>query len=292
MPLRTSLALPLLAIVLSFASGCLHRQPAVVITGVLHGEVVWEGDVRVGGDVILSPGARLTILPGTTVHFLPPGGFSGGLAEHPHFPGSELVVQGRLVAVGTPEAPITFRAEDETAPAGSWGALNFEEGGEGTFAFCIFRQADSAVHAWSATVTIEESLFEENLVGIRFNASRMRIEHNLLRNNDAGIRFHFGAPVVSSNRFEGNRINLFITSHPSDYLFENNLFGRPVDYQVVLGEEVPEAVMLGNNAWEQHPGESVTDRIYDSRRIPYLGHVQVDPMLASPPAGAGITWTR
>lgn len=292
MQLRTPL-LPLFLIVsLWLSAGCLHHRPVTVVSGTLAGDILWTGEIHLAGDVILSPGAHLTIRPGTTVRFISPAGFSGGLTEHPHFPGSELIVQGRLTAIGTAAAPITFQALDDAAPAGSWGAVNFGEGGAGDFRYCIFRHADSAIHAWNAKVRLEESLLEENLVGIRFNSSRMWIENNLLRNNGTAIRFHFGEPVVRSNRFEGNRVNLFITSHPRDYLFENNRFGTPLDYQVVLGEEVPEDVQLANNDWDGVLATDVSDRVFDGRRAPYIGLVQVEPILAAAPDDAGPSWIR
>ena len=272
--------------------GCRTVPRSAAVTGVLSGELVWAGEVYLAGDVILAPEARLTIRPGTTVYFLPPSGAPGGLTEHPHFPGSELIVQGQLSAVGTADAPIRFVAADQQAPAGSWGALNFEAGAEGAFAYCLFRQADSAIHSRDSRVAIEESLFEENLVGIRFHSSDMRIEHNLLRNNKIAIRFHFGAPEVRHNRFASNRVNLFITAHPRDYLFANNQFGTPFEYQVVLGEEVPEDVNLAGNAWDGVAPEVLTERLFDGRSVPYLGTVQVEPLLATPPDGAGTAWIR
>lgn len=281
-----------LVISLLLPAGCLHPRPPRVVTGTLDGDMTWSGEVHLAGDVTLGPGAHLTIRPGSTIRFLPPAGFPGELTDHPHFPGSELIVRGRLTAIGTSAAPITFQALDDAAPAGSWGAVNFMEGGEGDFRYSIFRHADSAVHAWSARVSIEESLFERNLVGIRFNSSRMRIENNLLRNNGAAIRFHFGEPVVRSNRFTGNQVNLFITSHPRDYLFENNLFGAPLDYHVVLGEEVPEDVQLAKNGWEGAPATGVNNLFFDGRRVPYIGLVQIEPVLTAAPEGVGPSWSR
>ena len=291
MPSRSSLSL-LVILPLLFATGCLHRpSSAVVVTGTLSGEIVWEGEVQLGGDVILAPGGHLTILPGTTVRFLPAEGFPAGLSEHPYFSGSELIIQGKLTAIGTATAPISFRAADDAAPAGSWGAINFEGGAEGLFVHCILRQADSAIHSRESSVYIEESLLEENLAGIRFNSSVMLIERNLLRGNTTAIRFHFGEPVVCNNRFEGNRVNLFITSHPRDYLFENNIFGAPLDYQVVLGEEVPEDVQLSGNYWGRGATDSALVSIFDGRRDPYLGRVLIEPQLTAPAEG-GPAWIR
>ena len=292
MLLRIPVVPLLLGASLLLAGGCLHPHWPAAITGILAGDHVWTGEVYLAGDVILAPEARLTIRPGTTVYFLPPQGAPGGLTEHPHFPGSELIVQGQLSALGTAAAPIRFVAADRQAPAGSWGALNFEAGAEGAFAYCLFRQADSAIHSRDSRVTIAESLFEDNLVGIRFHSSTMRIEHNLLRNNGVAIRFHFGAPEVRYNRFATNRVNLFITAHPRDYLFANNHFDTPLEYQVVLGEEVPEEVNLAGNAWSSGAPAELNERLFDGRAVPYLGTVQVEPLLAKPPEGVGPAWIR
>lgn len=295
MPLRLhSLRLSALAITIALlVSGCLRLSPLpVAVTGDLHGDLIWSGEVLIGGDVTLAEDAHLTILPGTVIRFLAPDGYPGGESEHPHFPGSELNVHGILTAVGSAAAPIVFAAADASAPPGSWGAVNFAEHSSGTLSYCVFRQADSAVHSREATVEMTESLFENNLVGIRFHTSAMRIERNLLRGNGTGIRFHFGAPVVRSNRFEQNRVNLFVTAHPSDYLFENNRFGLPHDYQVVLGEEVPEDVRLIGNDWDDLPVAGVIERIFDGRRTPYLGRVQIEPVRIVPPDEAGPSWIR
>jgi hypothetical protein len=285
--------LPLFVVILLLPAGCLHRQTApAVVAGELHGEISWVGEVFIGGDVTLAADARLTIRPGAVVRFLPPAGFAGGESDHPHFPGSELNVAGVLEAVGTPELPIVFAAAAARAPAGRWGAVNFAEGARGVLRYCVFRQADSAVHSREATVEVTESRFENNLVGIRFYTSDMRIERNLLRGNGAGIRFHFGSPVVSRNRFEENRVNLFITAHPRDYRIENNQFGTPLEYHVVLGEEVPETVLLSNNAWDGATVEVVAGRLFDGRRAAYLGTVEIEPLRVVPPGEAGPTWNR
>jgi hypothetical protein len=270
-------------------AGCLPA--AETVDGVLHGDLTWSDRVYVDGDVILAPDAHLTITPGTEVIFLPVAATDGSLIEHPHFAGSELIVQGLLTAEGSAEAPIIFRALDPQAPAGSWGAINIEGSRQSIFKFCVFRQADSAIHSRdSATVYIEESLFEQNLVGVRFNTSEILVENNLLRNNDVGIRFHFGAPVICNNRFEAGRVNLFITSHPTEYHIENNVFGPVSEYQVVLGENVPEDVALSRNYWGGIDAEAVIANSFDGHRLSYLGKLQVAPILGVTPRLAGPTW--
>lgn len=272
-------------------SGCLPGRQDVV-SGVLHGELTWQGEVFVAGDVILAADVHLTILPGTRVRFLAPSAGPGGLVEHPHFPGSELIVKGRVHAVGTPDQPIVFEAVDPQAPAGYWGAINLEGSAESVFEYCLFRQADSAIHSRDSQVYIEHSIFSDNLVGIRFHDSNILIEHNLLEQNGVGVRFHFGAPVICENAFRDNDVNLFVTSEPRDYRIENNTFGVARDYQVVLGETVPSDVAMPRNFWMTEPGRALTESFYDGHRSDYLGKVRYEPLRSEPSPQAGPSWNR
>ena len=270
-------------------TSCLAGKDQTV-RGVLHGEIVWQGDVLIAEDVVLESDVKLTILPGTRVRFLPAEADGGGWIEHPHFPGNELIIKGQVHAVGTAENPISFEAVDSSASAGFWGAINLVGSPEAIFEYCIFRQADSAVHSWDSQVYIEQSLFEDNLVGIRFNASEILIEHNLLRNNHTAVRFHFGSPVICENEFVDNAVNLFVTSHPRDYHIENNTFGSPLEYNVVFGEEVPEDVSLLRNYWIKEPPSTLVDSFYDGHRSPYLGKVVFEPQRTTPSSQAGLSW--
>ncbi len=269
--------------------GCLTDKKKIV-SGVLHGDLVWQGDVFVAGDVVLEEDVKLTILPGTRVLFMAPETGNRGWVDHPHFPGSELIIKGQIHAVGTPLEPILFAAADPSAPAGFWGAINLVGSQEAVFEYCMFRQADSAVHSWDSAVYIEQSVFEDNLVGIRFNDSEILIEHNLLRNNHTGIRFHLGAPVICQNEFLNNSVNLFVTSHPRDYHIENNSFGEPEEYHVVFGEEVPKDVNLFRNFWWQTDVQPMATLIYDGRRSSYLGRAMIEPFLNKPTPQVGLSW--
>ena len=271
-------------------AGCFSGKDQT-IRGVLHGELVWQGDVLIAEDVVLESDVKLTILPGTRVRFLPAEADGGGWIEHPHFPGNELIIKGQVHAVGTAEKPIVFEAVDPAAAAGFWGAVNLVGSSEAIFEYCVFRQADSAVHSRDSQVYIEQSLFEDNLVGIRFNESEILIEHNLLRNNQTAVRFHFGSPVICENEFADNAVNLFVTSHPRDYHIENNTFGKASEYNVVFGEEVPEDVSLLRNYWIKETPSTLVDSFYDGHRSPYLGKVVFEPQRTTPSNQAGLSWT-
>lgn len=267
-------------------------RPLPPLQGVLQGDLFWTGTIYLQGDVILPTESNLVIAPGTEVVFLPAPPELDLLQNHPNFPGSELIVRGRLIAEGTAQRPIIFRYVDPEAPPGSWGAVNIEGSQEVSFRHCRFRQADSAVHSRDARVTVEESLFENNLVGIRFNNTEILIEGNLLQNNGTAIRFHLGAPVICQNLIRDNGVGLFLTSHPLGYHIEANNLLNQRHYQVVLGEEVPEDVDLPRNYWGGTDLETIQQSLFDGQRTPYIGRVLVLPLNEQPIATAGPSWMR
>jgi len=258
-----------------------------VLGGRLSGNVHWQGRVDVVGDVELVAGSRLTIDPGTDVVFHPAPPDLDRWQDHPHFPGSELVIYGSLVAEGTAARPIRFRPSDPSTGPGSWGGVNVSGSPMVSISHARFSGADSALHIQESTAWVEDSIFSENLVAIRFHSSEILIEHNLLHDNDSGIRFHFGSPVICNNRITSNRRGLFITAHPTDFRIENNVFEGNEDYDVVLGEEVPQDVSLTGNWWGTTESAELAGRIYDRRRDAHLGQVLVEPLLLAPPAGVG-----
>jgi hypothetical protein len=280
----------LILLALALSLGACAVSPVLPVAGTLKGEQVWRGRVLVDGDVVIEEGARLTILPGTEVLFMPPSAGEDRLTEHPHFAGSELIVRGAIFAEGTPAAPIVFRHADPAAPAGSWGGVNLAESPGASFRFCRFTQADSALHSQASRVLVEESLFERNLVGIRFHSSDIVIRRNLLRRNDTAIRFHYGAPLVTGNDIRENDRGFFITAFPRDYRIEGNRIAGNREANVVLGEEVPEDVAMARNWWGATEPADLEASFFDGRRVGYLGRVIYEPPAQGAPREVGISW--
>lgn len=267
---------------------CACLSPVGPLEGELHGRLHWQREVHILGDVVLAEDTSLTIEPGTRVLFLPLDSTADDLQDHPNFLGSELIVRGRMIAKGTAERPISFQFFDLKGVAGSWGGVNIEGSPQAVFDYCSFTQADSAIHARQSRVIIENSLFTDNLVGIRFNDSEILIENNLLHHNGAAIRFHFGAPVIRNNEIRENRKGLFITSEPRNYTIENNSFIDNRPYQVSLGEGVREAVELGNNFWGTETSESLPGTFFDGRLDDWLGTIDFLPMRTEAAPDTGI----
>jgi len=273
---------------LLIAGGCAPVTQA--FRGDLEGDLSWRGTIILEGDVVLKEGSHLVIEPGTRVLFASPPPGEDRFVDHPHFPGSELIVKGTLVAEGTPDRPILFASSDPQALAGSWGGINLMKTPSARFRFCRFVQADSALHAQESVLVVEESLFESNRVAIRFHTTDFSIRNNLIRNNGVGIRFHYGSPAIFGNVIRDNEKGIFITSYPQDYVIEGNDIVANREYSVALGEEVPERVSMKGNYWGMKNPSAIATTFFDGRIDSDLGVVDFEPFLTEPVAGHGISW--
>ena len=110
------------------------------VAGPIDADTEWDADtVRVTGDLSLLDGITLSIAAGTRVEF------------QGHY---RLDVQGRLLALGLPQAPITFTSADPAAFAidstlsGAWNGLRFmgtpETNGVSRLEHCIIEYAKAA----------------------------------------------------------------------------------------------------------------------------------------------------
>ena len=267
-----------------FLSSCIALAPPRLIATEITADELWSGRIEIDGDVVIAANAVVRIAPGTQVVFLPPSAGQDRLIEHPHFVGSELIVRGRLLAEGTAQAPITFRALDPAAPAGSWGAINLVQSVGSRFRHCRFTQADSAIHSQEANVQVACSTFTRNLVGVRFFDSQIKITDNLFRDNGTAIRFHFGAPVIERNLISQNDKGLFVTAFPRDYRIADNAIVASREVQVVLGEEVPDDLLLPDNYWGSVDQQEIRRHFFDGQQSDYLGTVRFEPFLVTPPS--------
>ena len=291
--MRSTVKLASLGMLLFFSASCTITAPdrSSTVTGVVRGDVRWQGTIFIDGDVVLEETARLIIAPGTEVVFLPPTSGKDLFIERPNFPGSELVVRGALVAEGSASKPITFRYIDPDASAGSWGGINLIESPGAYFRYVRITQANSAIHSHKSNAAIEESVVENNLFGVRFNTTEFLIRDNLFRSNGTAIRFHFGSPTIYNNVITDNEKGLFITSYPRNYLIERNNIIDNRSYAVVLGEEVPDDVQLKNNYWGTNNPEVIVTSFFDGRKDDYLGKVLYAPLAEAPVSQAGLSWT-
>jgi hypothetical protein len=248
-----------------------------------------EGEILVVGDVITSPARSVRLAPGTSVFFseVPQDSLFDLCSDHPSFPSSELHVMGQLEAVGTRDDPITFAPARRTIfelSSGSgpgraqWGTVNLTGGQGAVFENCYFFRAATGIHAREAgRVTVRNSVFTSNEVGLRFSSSDVEITHNVFELNNTGMRFHEDGGIVSGNLFDSNGTGIFVTDIPENVTIKDNTFRASRDYHVKLGIHVTEDVEIMGGEFELSEGRTVGGMVFDKGDDEDLGAVIIIP---------------
>jgi len=169
----------------------------------------WAGIHTLTGDVTISSGIALYILPGTTVKFNS---------------GKRLNVYGTLDAQGTAEAPIFFTSSQSSPSAGDWYGIYF--GNSSIDASCILKYCDIryatyGVYAYSSYPTVHSCRIHNNTYGLRGNSSSMIVNNNKIYNNSQdGGYLYGGSPRFYNNTVysnTGNGLKFFLSSGKIGY---------------------------------------------------------------------------
>ena len=131
-----------------------------------HGELltadtVWSGRVLIDGSVKVARDATLTIRPGTEVAFVRHDRNEDGLGD------GTLIVEGRLLALGTRAAPIVFRSAASQPHPGDWLELRVDFSREVQLRYCEIRDSAYTLHAHFTRGVIEDCIIRGNFDGSR-----------------------------------------------------------------------------------------------------------------------------
>ena len=173
------------------------RPLAMLITG----DVVWRGRVDLQEDVYVPEGATLTLAAGAEV--VAHKAISTSIDPEFLSPETEIMVRGRLLIRGEPEAPVIFRAAD----GGGWAGIIAVGPGRVEAANARISGARSAVELFGAGLAAADCEFSGNRYGVVAHGgrSRARLRGCLVRGNDYGIAAFSGAVVSTDTPVEGNR---------------------------------------------------------------------------------------
>ena len=80
-------------------------------------DVRWSGTIKLIGDIVVYPGATLTIDAGTTIRAASPNQDIHDMKDTNHV---DIINYGRINANGSSLQPIVFRADTLIASAGDW----------------------------------------------------------------------------------------------------------------------------------------------------------------------------
>lgn len=215
----------------------------------------WSGKVVVAEMVTVASNAVLTVNPGTEVIF------AGSAA---------LTVQGRILAKGTKEQPISFHAEASDA-AGSWQGISFMEAREGSeLEHVLIEGAVNGLSIITSKVSIVSSTIKSGVKGIDMGAEAIVVADGLDVNNmsETGIEANTHSQGMISNcridsvagaailtgkqtRFviRGNRISNakigVLTSGDSPPIENNSIAGCEIG--IAISHANPQAVIRGNS---------------------------------------------
>ena len=158
-----------------------HLFPAVKATyveGEIKTNTVWtlvDSPFVLSKDVTVPNGITLTIEPGVEVRF--GGNFS-------------LIVNGKLVAVGTQEKPIKFTSNKITPEAGDWGTILISGTSQpSSLKHCLIEYGTNGITLLDGSALVENTLIANNgASGIRIEGnSQATIQNNIIKSNGDGI---------------------------------------------------------------------------------------------------------
>jgi nitrous oxidase accessory protein NosD len=177
----------------------------------LRGDTVWRGRVRIEGTLRIPEGARLLIAPGTVIEFSRKDTNGDKIGEN------GILIQGAVIAKGTPQAPIIFRSAEKTRQPGDWDSVNLmnSDKAENLFEHCIFEDAYRGLHFHYSTVKVSGARFSNNFRGIQFQESAVEITGSEFTANRSGVQ---GRNSLVS--FTGNRL---FENHQGVNFFRNNI---------------------------------------------------------------------
>ena len=166
-------------------------------------DTTWEGEVLIDGTVMVAPVARLTILPGTVVRFAFRDTDGDGVGE------SEFFIQGRLVAAGTPAAPIVFTALDGAGP-GRWGAINLmgTDAEESLLAWCLVESGFRGLHGHFSRFRVEHSIFRNNYRSLQFQESTAAVTDCAVTGSASALRFRDSTAALEGLTIFGNTLGI------------------------------------------------------------------------------------
>lgn len=163
-----------------------YAQP---LSGTISGQVTLSGEYTVTGDLVVSPGATLTLTPGTRLTF--------AAAASP-----KLEVAGTLIGAGAAGAHVTFRASGDR---GTWNGLRLLSGAAVTLSSCRIEDAFVGIQGSLASVTLNAVVADDNVVGMHLDRCSLNASGCTFSDSDSlGARLAGGTGTILNSLFSRN----------------------------------------------------------------------------------------
>lgn len=222
-----------LFLLLSSCSGPQIREKTAVnaIPAEIREDLTVSGQIRVRGEVKVFSGATLTVAPGTRFLFEPYDPDRDGVND------SRLVIEGRLVARGEPDAPITFGSAAAEPEPGDWLELRIDRSEGNVLEYCVLQHSRYGLHVHFSSGVVANSIFRNNIDGTRFGTSHFLFLRNRVAGNiGKGFNMRDSKIWITASSFVNNRHGIFIFEKGARSSISHNRFSDNTSSDVRFGD--------------------------------------------------------
>ena len=202
--------------------------------------------------LVVLPGAKLTIHPGTVIWFRSLG----------------LIVKGQIQILGTEKNPVRLAGLSSSY----WKGLFFDRSNtDNKLDYCTIVNAEFGIRASHSTVSIQNCLFQDNVWGIVIDNGTAEINSSLIRTCEkSGIAARKASLKVKQSTITENNTGGFLLDDSRAHIEQNNILNNGGWALKVLNEQ--SKIQASNNWW----GKLNPDQMEIS------GPVNIQPVLTQP----------
>ena len=206
----------------------------------------------VEGALVVLPGARLTVQPGTVIWFRKLG----------------LVVKGELQINGTEAEPVSF----SSLGSDNWKGIFFDKSKTvNHMQYCQISNAEFGIRASASTVNLKNCIFQDNVWGIVIEEGKTEIHNSLVRTSDKiGIAARRAQILVRNSVITENGSGGFILDKSKAQIEQNNISNNG-NWAIKVVNSA-NGVKAANNWWG----------VDDPEQTEIIGKMTIQPVLEKP----------
>jgi hypothetical protein len=213
---------------------------------------VEESPYLVKDALVVKPGARLTMKPGTVIWFRSLG----------------LIVKGELQILGTEDNPVRLSSVGRS----NWKGIFLDSSrSENKIRYCAISDAEFGFRASKSNVAILNSQFQDNMWGIVVEESRAEISGSLIRTSEkSGIAARQARLLVKDSVITENSAGGFLLESSQAKIVQNNILNNG-GWEIKVLKDMGK-IKATQNWWGNE----------DPVKNEIIGPVAVKPVLESP----------